>query len=36
MSPSRRVLVILVLALGLVLAGASASFAAVWTGQSDL
>jgi len=35
MNPSTKILVTLVLALGLVLAGASASFAAVWTDQPD-
>ncbi len=35
MKPSRRDLVTLVLALGLVLAGVSTSFAAVWTDQPD-
>ena len=35
MNPSTKILVTLVLALGLVLAGASATFAAVWTDQPD-
>ena len=35
MNPSKRTLVILVLALALILTGVNAALAAVWTGQSD-